>query len=443
MHILCSICSDLLNQAENIYVTKCGHMFHYQCLSQWIERSRTCPQCRNKVTERCMYRLFPNVSNEAGGEDVATLQSRLDDVLLKLRQHRASCKEHEDKAAETEAQLNKNVAIVKSLEKQLAQRETAFSALKEQLEYLKIQNSETQKLKEENENLKKNMQTLNGLQKVLNATSAEVEEMLEGYTDVKTVATFATALKRALCESENKKNDTRDRLQAVKQKLAAEKSIVADLQSKLALADDRLTTICRKYKALKHKRKSDALEVPCAPDSPSTSKRLKRDPDPLVDLTDNNNSFNTMVVNIENSDSPYLRLQQSSLALSTLTLATQPANPAKSLPDKNLKPSEYAVLNSARNIQNSKPSQSKSTSIFQKKDPTKISLSQENDPNLSLMNISYNGLGGHSKLDTFPTPKQPEPKTRIPRLTAKHKLKRPVQTASSNQDIRKMLQNID
>ncbi|XP_023934545.1 uncharacterized protein LOC112043382 isoform X2 [Bicyclus anynana] len=164
MHILCSICSDLLNQAENIYVTKCGHMFHYQCLSQWIERSRTCPQCRNKVTERCMYRLFPNVSNEAGGEDVATLQSRLDDVLLKLRQHRASCKEHEDKAAETEAQLNKNVAIVKSLEKQLAQRETAFSALKEQLEYLKIQNSETQKLKEENENLKKNMQTLNGNQ---------------------------------------------------------------------------------------------------------------------------------------------------------------------------------------------------------------------------------------------------------------------------------------
>lgn len=36
------------------------------------------------------------------------------------------------------------------------------------------------------------------LQKVLNATSDEVEQMLEGYSDVRTVATFATALKRYL-----------------------------------------------------------------------------------------------------------------------------------------------------------------------------------------------------------------------------------------------------
>ena len=34
------------------------------------------------------------------------------------------------------------------------------------------------------------------LQKVLNATSDDVEQMLHSYTDVRTIATFATALKR-------------------------------------------------------------------------------------------------------------------------------------------------------------------------------------------------------------------------------------------------------
>ncbi|XP_072933576.1 E3 ubiquitin-protein ligase TRAIP-like [Epargyreus clarus] len=446
MHILCTICSDLVNQAENIYVTKCGHVFHYSCLSQWIVRSKSCPQCRNKVTDKCMFRLYPTISNENTGDDVTTLQSRLDDAQLQLRQQKVTTKEKDDKIALISADLKKNEELLKACEKKLVSRESAVSALKEQLEYVKIQNRETQKLKEENESLRKNIQTLNGLQKVLNATSDEVEQMLEGYSDVRTIATFATALKRALCESESKKNESRDRLQSLKQQLFNEKSNVSDLQAKLSLAEERLSIAERKYDSLKNKRKaSDVLDRSLTEDSFESVMKKQRPSDQgilnvAILATDSNSSFNTMVKSIEDADSPYLNLKQSSLALAALQ-----RHPSHPLPDINMKPSEFAMLNSARNTVLKKSSENtpvnNQNSIFYRKQPPKIEFSEENDLNISQFNVSYDGLGGHSKLETFPKPcTRPPLKSCVPKLTAKHKLKRPNPTGS--RDISKMLEKI-
>ncbi|CAH2095070.1 unnamed protein product [Euphydryas editha] len=439
MNILCTICSDLLNQAENIYATKCGHIFHFNCLSQWISRSKTCPQCRNKVTDRSMFRVYPTISNEIPGANATTLQSRLDDTLLQLREQTAQLNEHKDRLIDAQTKLQNLLPLLLSKEEQLNRKNSAMKALKEQLDYLRVQITEVNKLKEENESLKKNIQTLNSLQKVLNATSDDVEQMLEGYTDIRTVATFATALKRALCESESKKNESRDRLQAVKQQLVSEKTRVADLEAKLLVIEEKAHAAQKKYEYLKRKRK--APEDPNRSfinDSHESSVKQMRPNEELNSgtvLNDTNTSFNTLVNRIENADSPYLNLKQSSLALTTLQ-----RHPTHPLPESNLKPSEYALLNSARNAisRPDLPSTSK-TSIFHKKEQAKIQFSQENDPTLSSMNISYDGLGGHSKLDTFPVPNTRQPlKSLVPKLSAKHKLKRPAPTG--NQDISKMLE---
>ncbi|KAL0860245.1 hypothetical protein ABMA27_010552 [Loxostege sticticalis] len=436
MHILCTICSDLVNQAENIFATKCGHIFHYNCLAQWIERSKSCPQCRNKVTDRCMFRIYPTISNETSGEDVTTLQSRLDDAQLQLRQQKATAKEKEDKLTAITTELKKNEEVLKNLEKKLVTRESAISALKEQLDYVKIQNKETHRLKEENESLKKNMQTLNGLQKVLNATSDEVEQMLQGYTDVRTVATFATALKRALCESESKKNETRDRLQAAKQQILVEKNNVAELQIKILQLEERLKHAENKRKFSEVTIDEQLLEV-MKSKIPKTCERLNE-----AILHDSlNGSFDTMVNKIEQADSPYLSLKQSSLALTALQ-----QRPAQMPPATKLKPSEMAILNAARNITKrgaeNHPSNSQKMSIFHKKEPAKIDFSTEPDLNSAQLDISYDGLGGHSKLDTFPVPNiRPPIKSCVPKLSAKHKLKRPNPPAGS-QDISKLLEKI-
>ncbi|XP_063540483.1 E3 ubiquitin-protein ligase TRAIP-like [Cydia strobilella] len=432
MHILCTICSDLVNPAESLYVTKCGHLFHHQCLAQWIERSKSCPQCRNKVTDRCMFRMYPTVSNENSGEDAATLQSRLDDAMLQLRTQNTEQRELKDKLAAATQEANKKEELLKAAEKRLVSRDSAVSALREQLEYVKIQNKETQRLKEDNEALKKNIQTLNGLQKVLNATAAEVEETLQGYSDLRTLATFAAALKRALCESESKKRSCRELQHSAEQRLAAMRVRYEDLQAKIGQVQENLTNMERKYEALKHKRKASGeaeprgakharpSPSPSPSPAPSPSTALSPAPAPapapacstprlsstfndaVVDIVnENEDSFNTAVRRIIQSDSPYLSLKQSGLALGTI----HQRRPAPA----NLKPSEFAILRSAP------------TSIFHKPPPLEPPRDELNTAFTapSPSPPPYDGLGGHARPDTFPTPRP-----KVPKVTSKHKLKR-------------------
>jgi hypothetical protein len=44
---LCSICYETIIDIP--YVTKCQHVYHTECLSQWIEHSPTCPYCNSTV----------------------------------------------------------------------------------------------------------------------------------------------------------------------------------------------------------------------------------------------------------------------------------------------------------------------------------------------------------------------------------------------------------
>ncbi|GFT18441.1 hypothetical protein TNCV_4059411 [Trichonephila clavipes] len=42
----CIICTDRFDSVLDIAQTKCGHVFHYDCISKWVEQSKTCPECR-------------------------------------------------------------------------------------------------------------------------------------------------------------------------------------------------------------------------------------------------------------------------------------------------------------------------------------------------------------------------------------------------------------
>lgn len=50
---------------------------------------------------------------------------------------------------------------VSAVEKKLLSAQSAVAALREQLTYLKVQNKETERLRQENEALQKNIHTLN------------------------------------------------------------------------------------------------------------------------------------------------------------------------------------------------------------------------------------------------------------------------------------------
>ncbi|KPJ11795.1 TRAF-interacting protein [Papilio machaon] len=426
MHMLCSICNDLLNQTESIYAIKCGHMFHHNCLAQWIARSKSCPQCRNKVTEKCMFRLYPTICNDNTGDDAATLQSRLDNVQLQLHEQKSVCKEKEEKLNSLKSELATNKEMLSNCEQRLVQQESAITALKEYNNCLKVESKKVNALREENQNLKKNISTMHRLQKVLNATSSEVETMLEGYSDVKTVAVFATALKRALCESEAKKNELRNRLDEVTKMLVEESNKLADARQNLRLAEDEIQEY--RLRVFQDQKRDAAQAFGVETENSTEIKVQKLDQDAIkVDSP----SVTTLVDAIENSDSPYLRLKQSTLALAALQQRNPPA-----VTNKALKPSEFGILKPAKSSI-LKKTFSTNTSIFHKKEPARLDL--ENNDQVINLDVTYDGLGGHSKPSFFPVTKSPKP--RLPKLTAKHKLRRPTNTTGSR-DISKMFEKL-
>lgn len=38
LNLNCVICAELFTQSDDVHVTTCGHMFHFTCLKQWMER---------------------------------------------------------------------------------------------------------------------------------------------------------------------------------------------------------------------------------------------------------------------------------------------------------------------------------------------------------------------------------------------------------------------
>ena len=48
-HHSCSICLQDFAQAELLYQLKCKHIFHKQCIEQWLNESSVCPNCRQQL----------------------------------------------------------------------------------------------------------------------------------------------------------------------------------------------------------------------------------------------------------------------------------------------------------------------------------------------------------------------------------------------------------
>ena len=46
---LCIVCLDNLEPEQRTLTLPCQHVFHYECVGKWMERSFTCPRCAQKM----------------------------------------------------------------------------------------------------------------------------------------------------------------------------------------------------------------------------------------------------------------------------------------------------------------------------------------------------------------------------------------------------------
>lgn len=330
-----------------------------------------------------MFRLYPTVSNENTRVDAATLQTRLDDAELQLRQQRFKHKEKEDKIIALTTDLKSQEELLKSYEMQLVSFDTKVMSLSEQLEHAQLQNKDLLQLKDENESLKKSMQALNSIQKLLNSTIEEVDQMLQGCSDVRTLATFVTALKRTLWESESKQNEIKSLLHEVNKKLSLERNDSAKLQKIILQLETKLHGVRTQYEILKKDR--------------DLEQQVKEEEKRMND-----------VMQSSPSDLNAARLKAASTtSLEPFTPIRLP-RPPYALP-LNIQSSANPFLNTIQN-----------------------SLMEIKSLDTSPWDMSFGGLGGHSSRSTS--------KSSIPKKTTKRKRKQPYTSAS--QEVIKMLNKI-
>ena len=45
----CSICLEEYENGQRVYITKCYHKYHIECLSYWYKKNKNCPLCREHI----------------------------------------------------------------------------------------------------------------------------------------------------------------------------------------------------------------------------------------------------------------------------------------------------------------------------------------------------------------------------------------------------------
>ena len=57
-YITCSICLEYIRDKRSCRETKCGHIYHRQCLNKWLRVGNTCPYCRAELKSRRRPQIF-------------------------------------------------------------------------------------------------------------------------------------------------------------------------------------------------------------------------------------------------------------------------------------------------------------------------------------------------------------------------------------------------
>ncbi|KAL9700646.1 hypothetical protein quinque_004087 [Culex quinquefasciatus] len=389
MNLTCAICSDLLMPSDDIHMTPCGHAFHYACLLQWLQRSKTCPQCRNKCHEKSLIKAYFNVavSDDSTAEDSATLLHKLDNLTLAVREKDKKIKEYEDKAVTEKGDRKKMKKIIKGLEELVQKKDFTLMAYTQELDMLRLDRTHMLKLQKELKDLKSKMDLMSTVEHVITATAQEVEEMIASDNDLRTLAVLVASLKRELKVSEGRCHEMRDRIKYVQKDLSDEKKRRKDLEEKLSTADSELYRLEQEVKRLEKNAaatgdassESDSV-VLNTPDQPPKRKRGVADLDQSTPMSDK-------VRNIMASDSPYLNIKASSIGLVPIMRAglSSSATAAKS--------------SSAASSTLTKTQSDLSDRFSIMRNPRLAARTTALPPN---KNLVFNGLGGSERKENFP-----------------------------------------
>lgn len=181
-------------QTDDIFYTRCSHVFHYNCLNQWLERSKSCPQCRERVTQNRIQRLYFTFSNNERIEpQTSTLQQRLDNLKFKILLKEKDIQHYASKSLTLEKQ---NVGLkqeVRKVESEINKQKCVIYELKEHTKY-------HDDLKKELAQLKHTVEKLKPIQTLLRGPIHDVREMVGNTRDPEILIKYISVMKKELIE---------------------------------------------------------------------------------------------------------------------------------------------------------------------------------------------------------------------------------------------------
>ncbi|KAH8371474.1 hypothetical protein KR093_007586 [Drosophila rubida] len=410
LNLNCVICAELFSQSDEVYVTTCGHMFHHGCLTQWLERSKTCPQCRNKCTNRNIIRVYFNLANlDVSRIDVGSLQEQLDNANLAMKMKEQEYNKVEKQMKDLKDTQKKCLKTIAGLEKNLQKKDFVVSSYVEQINVLKNDAQVVDQLRKENKSLKQQINTMEGVSAILTAGAADADRLLKNEANPNVLANWVSTLKRELRQCETKKTELRNVLKVVQNDLRKELESKRRLEDQLSHLESDLYRAHEKLKTLQ----SQPIDVDASNSSlglntnlvalkqeerrstisPTTvcicsSQNFKECQIPLSPQKQN-------IKRIEESTSPYLNIKSSSVGMARLLKAPM-QGVSKISPIK----SGSGISMTSGVVRKTTSDLSEKYSIFKK---PRLLLGGTNSAGATAMgsNFAYDGMGGSGKIDPF------------------------------------------
>nr|CAB3267213.1 E3 ubiquitin-protein ligase TRAIP-like [Phallusia mammillata] len=271
----CVICTDYFDKNKDISVTNCGHVFHAECLAEWIRHQKTCPQCRTRTTQKqIIEKIFLNVTEETEENlDPLAMRNQLNEAECDARKLRSENRKLHDSLKVMEDSKDNLTMSIKKLKKEVQKERNTLQLFKSDMEIMKNEVQDARLAKEKVKELRSRLKLLERVEIVLNGRKSDVDDMISQYTnnsgnspELKQLALVCVSLKQEFETVKQAKNKAsidlaklRKDVHRKEEMLLNKASIIEGLEStvnNLQKSEDSLTneniSLKRKLKALQN-----------------------------------------------------------------------------------------------------------------------------------------------------------------------------------------------
>lgn len=204
----CSICQETFSASAVCVATKCGHVFHKTCVSQWILTSKTCPSCRAACPLSALIRIYFTTSiADLSMRDLDSVTNKLlsaQEQVAKLKTDNESLKEKLTKMLDKHKDMKNMVSTLDDMNKR---KDHLIKMQSSQLKDYSAQKARADSLANAMQELTAKVAQMSRIEAMMSSSVPAVEAMVASETCLKTLAFLVVNLRRELATTQAKKSE--------------------------------------------------------------------------------------------------------------------------------------------------------------------------------------------------------------------------------------------